>query len=53
MTNEELSRQASELADSLEAAVALATTRIEHIRVSGHATRARAIANALRSEVPA
>ena len=48
MTREELSQAASELAASLEAAVPLATTRIEHIRVAGHASRARAIAQALQ-----
>lgn len=50
MTREELFRAASELADSLEAAIPLATTRIEHIRVSGHASRARALATALSYE---
>lgn len=52
MTNEELSRatQAAEsLASSLEAAVPLATTRIEHIRVSAHAYQARILAQALQA----
>lgn len=49
MTREELSQAASELADSLESAIPLCTTRTEHIRVSGHASRARAIAQALET----
>jgi hypothetical protein len=46
-TNEELFRAAESLALSLESAVPLATTRIEHIRVSGHAYQARALANTI------
>jgi hypothetical protein len=46
-TNEELYQAASSLATSLEQAVPLATTRIEHIRVSGHAYQARALANTI------
>jgi len=48
-TKAELSQIASELAESLEAAIPMCTTRIEHIRVSGHAARARALAQALES----
>lgn len=39
-----LKSELEELAASLEAAVPLATTRFEHIRVAGHATRARRLA---------
>lgn len=51
MTRSELATEARELAESLEAAVPLATTRIEHIRVSAHASRARRIAQYL-SQAP-
>lgn len=49
MTREELSLAASELAASLEAAISLATSRVEHIRVASHAARARALAQALET----
>lgn len=42
-----LLEQAEALALSLENAVAHSTTRVEHIRVAGHAARARALANGL------
>jgi len=41
------------LAASLEEAVSLATTRVEHIRVAGHAAVARALADELRALTPA
>lgn len=37
------------LAASLEEAVPLATTRVEHIRVLGHAQVARSLADGLRN----
>lgn len=40
-----LKTELEELASSLEAAVPLATTRIEYIRVAGHALRARRLAD--------
>jgi hypothetical protein len=43
----EAAEHARELATSLEAAVPLCTTRIEHVRVAGHAYQARVLANAL------
>lgn len=49
MTPSELAAAADALARSLEAAVSLATTRIEHIRVTGHALEARRLADALRA----
>jgi hypothetical protein len=47
MTLSEAAEHASRLAASLEAAVPLATTRIEHVRVSSHAYQARSLANTL------
>lgn len=41
-----LKSELEELASSLEEAVTLATTRIEHVRVAGHAARARRLADA-------
>lgn len=49
MTLSELRAHALELAESLEASIPLCTTRHEHIRVSGHANRARAISQALET----
>jgi len=49
MTPSELIEAADRLARSLESAVALSTTRIEHIRVTGHALEARRLADALRA----
>lgn len=42
--------RAEELAASLEQAVPLCTTRIEHVRVSGHAYAARMLADALKRQ---
>lgn len=47
MSRAELAEAAERLARSLEAAVPLCTTRIEHVRVSGHALEARRLADAL------
>jgi glutamate/tyrosine decarboxylase-like PLP-dependent enzyme len=44
----DLATAARELADSLEASVTLCTTRTEHVRVAGHAARARWLANSLQ-----
>jgi hypothetical protein len=53
MTRDEFQTQLDDLALSLESAVSLSTTRIEHIRVSAHASRARALAEVLRRGRPA
>lgn len=47
--NEHLVARMEWLAASLEESVALATTRVEHIRVAGHAAVARAVADELRA----
>jgi hypothetical protein len=44
---QDLLTAARELADSLESSVTLCTTRTEHVRVAGHAARARWLADRL------
>lgn len=48
MTRAELARELEELARSLEAAIPLCTTRIEHLRVSALASHARRLAESTR-----
>lgn len=50
MTRAELARELEQLAESLERAVALSTTRIEHVRVAAHAATARRLATVARED---
>jgi len=45
-----LADELDSLAQSLESAVSLATTRYEHMRVAAHASHARALAHRARQE---
>lgn len=48
MTRAELARELEQLAESLERAIPLCTTRIEHLRVTAHASHARRLAESVR-----
>lgn len=48
MTRAELARELEELASSIERAIPLATTRIEHLRVTALASHARRLAESVR-----
>lgn len=49
MTRAEFQASLDDLAASLENAIALSTTRVEHVRVSAHAAHARSLAEQFRA----